>query len=84
VLQSDSSIQHAIEDGVADGAAPQHAGITGLGVVLIQFADPTGRFHESCFVIEVSQCHGAVRISDPLPAVRLVSLCSAAESVRAV
>ena len=56
VLQADSGIQHAGEDGVTDGEAPQHAGVTGLGVVMRQLADRTGRLHQRGFVVEVSQC----------------------------
>ena len=43
VLQADSRVQHAGEDGVADREAPQHAGVTGLGVAVRQLADCTGR-----------------------------------------
>ena len=41
---------------MADGEAPQHAGVTGLGVVVRQLADRTGRLHQCGFVVEVSQC----------------------------
>ena len=56
-LQADPRIEYAREDGVADREAPQHAGVTGLGVVVRQLAHRTGRLHQGGFVVEVSQCH---------------------------
>jgi hypothetical protein len=56
VLQADSHVKLSGEDGVADGEAPQHAGVTGLPVVVGQLAHSAGRLHQGGFVVEVSQC----------------------------
>jgi hypothetical protein len=56
VLQADSHVKLSGEDGVADGEAPQHAGVTGLPVVVGQLAHSAGRLHQGGFVVEVGQC----------------------------
>ena len=56
MLQADPHVELAGEDGVADREAPQHAGITGLGVVVRQLAHRTGRLRQGGFVVEVGQC----------------------------
>jgi hypothetical protein len=43
VLQADPNIELSSNDGVTDGEAPQHTGVTGLRVVVGQLANRTGR-----------------------------------------
>jgi hypothetical protein len=46
------------QDGVTDRGAPQHAGITGVGIVVGQLADRAGDFDQRLLVVEVRQRHG--------------------------
>ncbi len=55
-MQAEPHVKLTGEDGVADRAAPQHAGVTGLRVPVRQLADCAGHLNQCGFVVEVSQC----------------------------
>ena len=85
VAQADPRVELPGQDGVADRGAPQHAGVTRLGVVVRQLTDRAGRLHQRRLVVKVGEGHRrSTSISEPLPAVRPVRLCRAADSSRAV
>ena len=56
VMQADSTVQHPGENGVADRAAPQHAGVSGVWIVG-QLTDRTGDLHDGILVTEVGEGH---------------------------
>ncbi len=55
VAQSDSNVERSSEHRVTDGAAPQHAGVGGLGVEMGEFADRAGGLHHCVFVVEIGE-----------------------------
>lgn len=83
VAHADPDVDLPGQHGVPDGTAPQHARLAGLRVEVSQLAQGASGLRHRVLVVGVGQCRtGAVRISEPLPAVRPVSRCNASDSSR--
>ena len=57
VRQPDPGVDLRGAHGVADGTAPQHAGIPGVRIVVGEIADRPGGLHQGALVVEVGQRH---------------------------